>query len=202
MPVTNEFHLFCQLSLLFCSFLATKSISAIHSFTSHLLFLVMSYLLTFGSQLPLSPLGILPLWPDPKINRNESTLNVARVLWTVILNLKYSAWCSQLFIAWSCSTYSKFISYPTLVLIYLFTDPWLTRLKLLLNPSFEQSVASSYLLSLYMCFHGTIITWYCSNLFCLVCIYVVSYTEFLKVVNHILNIFVFQPQGLYLLGIQ
>lgn len=46
----------------------------------------------------------------------------------------------------------------------------------------------------FVCFHGRIIIWCCNNFLCLVLNYVLKYTEFLKIVNHILKIFVSQLQ--------
>lgn len=191
-------NLLSQTSLLFCSFLATKAIPAAIHFTSILL----------GNALPSHFPSLIQFFRRVAAARspnncNKSTLSVTqltKVLKTVTLNLKYSAWCSQPFLAFSFSLDSKFISYPASVLIYLFTDPWPTRLKFHLSPSFEQSITSFSLLSLWKCLHQRIITW---------CIYLFHFQSWSvqldwvpKSCEYILKIVVSQIQCLYLIGIQ
>lgn len=71
----------------------------------------------------------------------------------------------KLCITWPCSTNSKSISYPALVLTSLSPDPWLRKSQFLLNSSVEQSGASSSLLSLCMRFCGRINILCCHHLF-------------------------------------
>lgn len=72
--------------------------------------------LTFSLFPPCSIPQARCLWPDPKTtNSNKSSLNVTqltRVLWTVILNLKYSPWCSQPLLASSLSIQKLFFIQP------------------------------------------------------------------------------------------